>query len=108
MYPAHLFDGKYSPPQSLPISRTGSSPSLGHMLNGMAPPMASRGKSPERFGPGYAALPNHGEDMRRLSEECTAAKESARVLSEALVYTRPEDLELKPIIRVSLADSSKI
>ena len=31
-------------------------------------------------------------------EESTAAKESARVLLEALVYTRPEELASKPII----------
>lgn len=46
-------------------------------------------------------MPNHSEDMMRLIEESTAAQESARVLTEALVYSRPEDLEHKPIIRVS-------
>lgn len=54
-------------------------------------------------GPGYANLPSHSEDMRRLIEESTAGKEAARVLSEALVYSRPEELELKPIIRVRTA-----
>lgn len=34
-------------------------------------------------------------------EECTAAKESARLLGDALVYTRPEELDHKPVIRVS-------
>jgi hypothetical protein len=34
-------------------------------------------------------------------EECTAAKEAATVLAEALVYTRPNELEHKPIIAVS-------
>ena len=57
-------------------------------------------------GPGYANLPSHTDDIRRLIEESTAAKESARVLAEALVFTRPEDLEQKPIIRVSLYPSS--
>lgn len=45
-------------------------------------------------------MPDPLEDMRRLLDECTAAKESARVLSEALVYTRPEDLETKDVILV--------
>lgn len=31
-------------------------------------------------------------------DECTAAKEAGRVLLEALVYTRPEELSSKPII----------
>ena len=51
-------------------------------------------------GPGYPALPSHHDDIRRLMEDCTAAKESARVLAEALVYTRPEELKHKPIIGV--------
>jgi predicted transposase YbfD/YdcC len=46
-------------------------------------------------------LPNHSDDIRRLLEESIAAKESARVLTEALVFTRPEDLPSKPIIKVS-------
>lgn len=59
----------------------------------------TRAKSPDqRFGPAYAALPNHSDDIRRLHEESIAAKESARVLTEALVFTRPEDLGNKPII----------
>jgi len=57
---------------------------------------------PSLYGPGYAQLPNHGEDMRRLTDECTAARESARVLSEALIYTRPDELEAKPIIQVCI------
>ena len=65
------------------------------------PPVMMRGPSPVNHGPGYAQLPNHGEDMRKLMEESTAARESARVLSEALVYTRPEELAAKPIIQVS-------
>jgi hypothetical protein len=93
MYPTRLFDGPYGTP---PVSRTGSSP----------PPSPSRGRSPERFGPGYAHLPSHNDDMRRLTDECIAAKESARVLSEALVYTRPDELELKPVIRVSRVAST--
>jgi hypothetical protein len=52
-------------------------------------------------GPGYANLPSHSDDMRRLIEESTAGKEAARVLSEALVYSRPEDLDQRPVIRVS-------
>jgi hypothetical protein len=52
-------------------------------------------------GPGYSALPSHGDDIRRLVEESTAGKESARVLQEALVFTRPDELDSKPIIRVS-------
>ena len=59
----------------------------------------ARSRSPDhRFGPAYASLPNHSDDIRRLHEESVAAKESARVLTEALVYTRPEDLHSKPII----------
>lgn len=66
---------------------------------GSEPVIDSRSRSPEhRFGPAYAALPNHSDDIRRLLEESIAAKESARVLTEALVYTRPEDLASKPII----------
>ncbi len=37
-----------------------------------------------------------------MIEESTAAKESARVLAEALVFTRPEELDGKPIIKVGL------
>ncbi|ORY24881.1 hypothetical protein BCR39DRAFT_545694 [Naematelia encephala] len=95
-YTAHI-----TPPNSLPSSRRPSSPpSLSHLGpndRSVPPPLPIRGPSPT-FG-GYAQLPNHGEDMRRLTDECIAAKESARVLMEALVYTRPEELELKPIIR---------
>ena len=65
------------------------------------PPVPHRGPNPMQMGgPGYASLPNHGDDVRRLVEESTAAKESSRVLSEALVYTRPEELEQKPVIKV--------
>jgi hypothetical protein len=61
----------------------------------------ARSKTPDvRYGPAYAALPNHSDDIRRLLEETIAAKESARVLTEALVFTRPEDLPSKPIIKV--------
>ncbi|WVR04273.1 hypothetical protein IAU60_001273 [Kwoniella sp. DSM 27419] len=84
-----------TPPHSLSASRHPSSPSLQHLSLSQHPP---RGPSPGHFGPGYANLPNHGEDIRRLVDECTAARESARVLTEALVYTRPEELEHKPII----------
>jgi hypothetical protein len=63
-------------------------------------PTSNRPGSPGGFGPSYASLPDHHEDMRRLIEECTAAKESARVLAEALVYTRPEELEHKGVIKV--------
>ena len=96
-----------SEPNSLAGSRRPSSPSLQHLAlddRSIPLPIPLRAPSPSvnRFGPGYAQLPNHGEDMRRLMEECTAARESARVLSEAVIFTRPEDLERKPIIRVSL------
>ncbi|WVQ76618.1 hypothetical protein IAR50_006291 [Cryptococcus sp. DSM 104548] len=50
-------------------------------------------------GPGYTDLPSHTEDIRKLQEECTAAKESAKLLGEALLYTRPEELEYKPVIQ---------
>ncbi|WVQ97500.1 hypothetical protein IAU59_004614 [Kwoniella sp. CBS 9459] len=82
--------------------RRASSPSLQQHQSaqqGMQPPaIPPRGASPGKFGHGYTDLPSHGEDIRRLVDECTAAKESARVLTEALVYTRPEELEHKPII----------
>lgn len=90
-------------PSALPPSRRPSSPNMQHLsLNdrSVAPPVPMRGPSPV-FG-GYAQLPNHHEDMRRLTDECTAAKESARVLAEALVFTRPEELAQKPVIQVSL------
>ncbi|OCF40210.1 hypothetical protein I317_05967 [Kwoniella heveanensis CBS 569] len=83
-------------------SRRPSSPSLQQLSSAQqtmqAPAIPTRGASPGKFGPGYTDLPSHGEDIRRLVDECTAAKESARVLTEALVYTRPEELEHKPII----------
>ncbi|KAK4683955.1 hypothetical protein P7C73_g6253, partial [Tremellales sp. Uapishka_1] len=92
-----------SPPQSLPASRYPSSPSLQQLadlsLNPPPPSKPLRPSSPGSFGPGYARLPDHGEDMRRLMDECTAAKETARVLSDALVYTKPEELESKDVIR---------
>lgn len=89
-------------PSSYTGSRRPSSP------NGLGPndrsaplPQHNRAPSPlHNGGPGYAHLPSHGDDIRRLVEECTAAKESARVLAEALVYTRPHELDSKPIIRV--------
>lgn len=93
-----------SPPSSLPSSRRPSEP--------MPVPLSQRmNATPKELppspgvtgfgggGPTYADLPDHHEDMRRLIEECTAAKESARVLQEALVYTRPEELEHKAVIR---------
>lgn len=81
------------PEYATPASRRGSEPM-----------QDQRSKTPDlRYnGPAYAALPNHSDDIRRLIEECTAAKESARVLIEALVFTRPEDLPSKPIIKVCL------
>ncbi|WRT65209.1 uncharacterized protein IL334_002152 [Kwoniella shivajii] len=91
------------PAHSLPGSRRPSSPSLQNLSSqqnsGLPPPPNRRGPSPSRYGgPGYANLPSHGDDVKRLTDECTAAKESARVLSEALVFTRPEDIDHKPII----------
>ena len=55
------------------------------------------------MGPGYANLPSHQDDMKRLIDESMAAKESATLLQEAVVFTRPEELANKPIIRVSSA-----
>ncbi|WWC87356.1 uncharacterized protein L201_002245 [Kwoniella dendrophila CBS 6074] len=95
----------YSNPSTGPGSRRPSSPSLQHLSllpqnQGLLPPSAQRGPSPGNYGgPGYTNLPNHGEDIRKLTDECTAAKESARVLSEALVFTKPEDLDHKPVIQ---------
>lgn len=66
--------------------------------NGGYPPNQQEDRPP---GPGYANLPSHSEDMRRLIEESIAGKEAARVLSEALVYSRPEELLERPIVRVS-------
>ncbi|WVQ68769.1 uncharacterized protein L199_006978 [Kwoniella botswanensis] len=94
----------YSNPQSFPGSRRPSSPSLSQLPlqqtnQGYPPALPQRGASPGHYGgPRYADLPSHGEDLRRLIDECTAAKESARVLSEALVFTKPEELEHKPVI----------
>ncbi|KAK8846581.1 hypothetical protein IAR55_005667 [Kwoniella newhampshirensis] len=89
-------------PQSVPVSRRPSSPSLQHLFlnQGLPPPaVPQHNPPPNNFGPRYTDLPNHNDDVNRLMDECTAARESARVLSEALVYTRPEDLEHKPVIR---------
>lgn len=78
-----------SAPYTQANSRRGSEPMVDN----------NRAPSPDhRHGPAYAALPNHSDDIRRLHEESIAAKESARVLTEALVFTRPEDLSSKPII----------
>ena len=91
----HLYasDNLPRPEYSTPGSRRGSEPMQDQ---------SQRSKTPDlRYnGPAYAALPNHSDDIRRLIEECIAAKESARVLTEALVFTRPEDLPSKPIIKV--------
>lgn len=91
--------GTVQPPISNPPSRrpTEQPSSLQSRLPSGAPPV--RSGSP-RAGPGYANLPDHQEDVRRLIEECTAGKESARVLTEALVYTRPDELEHKGVIKV--------
>lgn len=90
-------------PPSVSTSRHGSSPSHAHQA--LPPPSAPARhiqQQPVSYGgPGYANLPSHGEDIRRLMEECTAAQESARLLGDALVYTRPEELDYKPVIRVS-------
>jgi hypothetical protein len=40
------------------------------------------------------------EDVRRLFEECDIAKSNAHVLSQALTYARPEDLQENSVIRV--------
>nr|XP_019008923.1 uncharacterized protein I206_06610 [Kwoniella pini CBS 10737]OCF47704.1 hypothetical protein I206_06610 [Kwoniella pini CBS 10737] len=89
-----------SPDQSFPSSRRASSPSLQYLSANHQdiPNGDQRGPSPNYGGPRYANLPNHGEDIRRLVDECTAAKESARVLSEALIFTGPDELEQKPVI----------
>ncbi|OXG10852.1 hypothetical protein C361_06890 [Cryptococcus neoformans Tu259-1] len=88
-------------PPSVSTSRHGSSPSHAHQA--LPPPSAPARhiqQQPASYGgPGYANLPSHGEDIRRLMEECTAAQESARLLGDALVYTRPEELDYKPVIR---------
>ncbi|KIR78097.1 hypothetical protein I305_04739 [Cryptococcus gattii E566] len=87
-------------PPSISTSWHGSSPS--HVHQALSPPPAPVRhiqQQPAYGGPGYANLPSHGEDIRRLMEECTAAKESARLLGDALVYTRPEELDHKPVIR---------
>lgn len=71
-------------------------------ISSVPAPVPHRGHSPLHMsGPGYAHLPNHSDDVRRLVDECTAAREAARVLAEALVFTRPHELEQKPIIGVS-------
>lgn len=93
-----------SEPPSLAGSRRPSSPSIQHYGiddRSVPPPMAFRPPSPGRHGPAYANLPNHDVDMRRLTDESTAGKEAASLLTEALVFTRPDELELKPIVQVS-------
>ncbi|KIR70398.1 hypothetical protein I310_05644 [Cryptococcus deuterogattii CA1014] len=87
-------------PPSISTSWHGSSPS--HVHQALSPPPAPVRhiqQQPAYGGPGYVNLPSHGEDIRRLMEECMAAKESARLLGDALVYTRPEELDHKPVIR---------
>ena len=49
-------------------------------------------------GPGYENLPSHQEDIHRLINESTAAKETAHLLQDALVFTRPDELASKPVI----------
>ena len=97
------FTADLTPPESAPSSRRGSSAQHTTARNTPAPAALSRTRSPAyaQGGPQYEHLTSHEEDMRRLIDECTAAKESARVLAEALIYTRPDELEQKPIIRVS-------
>lgn len=93
-----------SPPPSVPVSRPGSQPSLqrlslaDHRFGGGQ--QIIQPTAPYGGGPGYQHLPDHKEDMRRLMEECTAAKESARVLAESIVFTQPAELQHKPIIKV--------
>ena len=41
------------------------------------------------------------EDMRRLFQECKVGSGNASLLSEALMFAKPEDLKKKEIIRVS-------
>lgn len=98
-----------SVPSSFAGSRRPSSPNaLGPNDRSVPPPLPHRVASPLHMGgPGYANLPNHSDDIRRLVEECTAARESARVLAEALVFTRPHELDSKPIIRVSQPRQSR-
>lgn len=82
------------------IHHQGNSPYMNHESNGYHHDSQVEDRLP---GPGYANLPSHNDDMRRLLEESMAGKEAARVLSEALVYSRPEDLDQRPIISVSFA-----
>jgi len=70
-------------------------------VNDMAAHRNAMSPIDSHIGPGYAHMPNHGEDIRRLLDESIAAKEAARVLAEALVFTRPSELNAKPIINVS-------
>jgi hypothetical protein len=41
------------------------------------------------------------EDVKRLFEECEIAKGNAHVLSQALAYARPEELQENNVIQVS-------
>ncbi|KAL7423319.1 hypothetical protein Q5752_002620 [Cryptotrichosporon argae] len=84
----HLAVGS-SPPSSREPSRPPSQPTAAYM----------RAQSPNHFGPTYAHLLDHNEDIRRLVNECNSAKETARLLHESLVYTKPEELEYKPVIK---------
>ncbi|KAL1408179.1 hypothetical protein Q8F55_004984 [Vanrija albida] len=90
-----------SPPPSVPVSRPSSQPSLQRLSLIDRYGAGQVVQSPAAYGggPGYHHLPDHKDDMRRLMEECTAAKESARVLAEAVVFTQPAELQHKPIIK---------
>lgn len=103
-HPMIIPDNFYAPNphpafEAVSRSRRGSSSSLRHLE---AVQYQQRGTSPPRRygGPDYGSLPDHSEDVRRLRDESTAAKEAARVLQEALVFTRPDELDEKPIIKV--------
>lgn len=100
MYPSRVFDQAQNRMYQSHSDQAGQIVGGGFHRDDYA---RSRGSSPGRMngGPGYADLPSHGEDVKKLGDECNAAREAARVLSEALVFTRPDELDSKPIIQVS-------
>jgi len=46
--------------------------------------------------------------MRRLFQECQIGQGNALLLSEALVFAKPEDLKKKEIIKVGLGLDSSV
>jgi hypothetical protein len=89
-------------PQATPTPPLPQSPPAQPQSQTQAPPQPARTK---RDGSDQSQLQRvipPEEDMQRLLQECRFAHGNAQVLSEALAFASPEDLEEKDIVKVGV------